>query len=277
MKLQNKIKNLKRFLKSLKKNELEILPGNLAFSLILSIVPVLTLFVLFASIFNLSIEPFIKFLNITLPTEASELLLANISNTPINLNIGLYLLAFLITSNNSFYSVILTSNTMYGINKSSILKRRLKALILSFILIMLFLITLIILTFGNNLVNTIILFVGSYSIKKLLYFILVILKWLISFGVIFWTINFVYAVAPDKIISSKYTKKGTFFVTIVWLFSTFIYTYYVNNIANYDVFYGSLSSIMVLMIWIYFLSFVFVIGLAINANIYLEFEKKVKK
>ena len=47
-----------------------------------------------------------------------------------------------------------------------------------------------------------------------------------------------------------------------------VYSYYANNIANYGVFYGSLSNLIVLMIWIYILSYILVIGIAINSSIY---------
>ena len=39
------------------------------------------------------------------------------------------------------------------------------------------------------------------------------------------------------------------------------------NVAHYDIFYGSISNIIILLIWFYILSYVFVIGLVMNAGI----------
>ena len=51
---------------------------------------------------------------------------------------------------------------------------------------------------------------------------------------------------------------------------TSLYSFYINNFANYSVFYGSLANIVVLMIWVYFLSYAFVIGMAMNYHQDLE-------
>ena len=74
--------------------------------------------------------------------------------------------------------------------------------------------------------------------------------------------------APDKRISSHYVKKGALFTTIGWIVVTSIYSYYANNLANYDLWYGGLSNIIVLMIWIYILAYILVLGIAINTNNY---------
>lgn len=255
------------------KPEMEILPGNLAFSLVLSIVPIITLFVLSASFFNLSIDSFINFMNRTFPKEVSSILLPIVSGKGFNFNVGLFIVAGFSVASNGLYSVIITSNAMYQIDDSTIFKRRIKAVILSFVLVFLFLFILIVLAFGNVLIKILLGFVADPNTIRKLYSIFVLLKWPISFITIFFTINFIYAVAPDKSLTSKYTRKGAFFTALLWLLVTSIYSYYVSNITNYDLFYGSLSSIMVLMIWVYILSYVFVLGIAVNANI-LKKDKK---
>ena len=58
----------------------------------------------------------------------------------------------------------------------------------------------------------------------------------------------------------------------MWIIGTEIYSIYIRNFAHYNLFYGSISNIIILMIWVYFLSYIFVFGLAINAT--EEEEKK---
>ena len=55
---------------------------------------------------------------------------------------------------------------------------------------------------------------------------------------------------------------------------TAIYSFYANNIANYDIFYGGLSNVIILMMWVYILAYILVLGIAINANSY-RLEKNV--
>ncbi|MEX2379373.1 MAG: YhjD/YihY/BrkB family envelope integrity protein, partial [Vicingaceae bacterium] len=55
----------------------------------------------------------------------------------------------------------------------------------------------------------------------------------------------------------------TFLVLIVSLG----FGFYVDNFANYNKIYGSIGTIIVLMLWIYFISFVLLIGFELNASI----------
>ena len=58
------------------------------------------------------------------------------------------------------------------------------------------------------------------------------------------------------------------FTTLAWSLVTAFYSYYVSHFTNYDIFYGSLSGIVVLMMWIYILSYILVVGIAINTEVY---------
>ena len=71
-------------------------------------------------------------------------------------------------------------------------------------------------------------------------------------------------IAPDKPVSLLKTSVGAIFTTVGWVMITALYTLYINNFANYDLFYAGLSNIAILMLWIYLLSFVFVIGMNLN-------------
>ena len=75
-------------------------------------------------------------------------------------------------------------------------------------------------------------------------------------------------------VNSKSTNLGSFFTTIVWMIITAIYSYYTINIADYSVFYGSISSIIMFMVWIYMLSYVLVIGISINSAVYMHNKQK---
>lgn len=56
------------------------------------------------------------------------------------------------------------------------------------------------------------------------------------------------------------------FTTIMWLIATAVFRFYLEYFARYDILYGNLSSIIILMVWVYFLSYIFVLGMAINVS-----------
>jgi membrane protein len=265
-------KNVSTIINMIKKPEMEILPGHVAFSLVISVAPILTIFVLAASTLSISVESLINFMLKTFPKDVSDLLIPFVSGTGFDINVGISLIVGLLIASNGLYSVVTTSNTLYKKGSSTSLRRRIKSLVLTLLLVFLFVFILLVLAFGNNIVKLVLTFFVDQNVIKIIYQFFVLLKWPIGFIAIFFTINLIYALAPDSPISSKYTRKGALFTTFAWMIVTAIYSYYVSNVARYDVFYGSLSSIMIMMIWIYILSYIFVLGIALNARRY-EAEK----
>ena len=59
-------------------------------------------------------------------------------------------------------------------------------------------------------------------------------------------------------------NRGALFTTISWLLVTVGYSYYINNIARYDLVYGNIANIVILLFWFYVLAYIFVIGLYLN-------------
>ena len=79
--------------------------------------------------------------------------------------------------------------------------------------------------------------------------------------------------APDEHIPSSWTTKGSLFTTIGILIVTYLYSLYVTYVAHYDVLYGGLAHFVILMIWLYLLSYIVVIGIAFNVE---EYENRKK-
>lgn len=269
-------KYIKKIIKIIKKPEMKILPGHLAFFLVLSIIPIITMCGFVANLFNVSVDSVINVMTTTLPTEVNKLLIPFISGEGIDIQIGFSVIIGYIVASNGAQSIIVSCNTLYGISHTNYLRRRIKALFLTVLLVALFVFTLIVLAFGNSILKFILSFGLFNSLSDKIYFIFLLLKWPTAILFIFIMVKLIYTIAPDQKIKSKYTNKGAIFTTITWIISTFIYSYYVLKFSNYDIFYGSLSNIIVMMMWIYILAYTFVIGIAINANIYMNNIKKIE-
>jgi membrane protein len=92
------------------------------------------------------------------------------------------------------------------------------------------------------------------------------IKWPITFAIVYFNIKLIYTIAPDKDIKSSDTTYGALITTVLWVISTLIFKLYITYLARYDIIYGNLSSIIITMIWLYLLSYIFVFGMAFNAN-----------
>ncbi len=263
--MREKIKRgASNFFKIITKPEMEILPGHLAFSFVISIVPTLTILTYIASIFHFDLHFINDFISQAFSQEFADMLLGVNMVIKADWNFFLTLIIAYIIASNGAASVIASSNMIYGIKNSSFFKRRLKSLFMILIIILLFVFLLIFSVFGNKIIEMLQLMDISEKIITNITLIISVLKGPISWFIIFFFIKIIFTMAPDKKIKSNEVNKGAIFTTIGFVVITYIYSIYTTNFANYDVFYGNLASIVVLMIWLYLLSYVFTIGLALN-------------
>lgn len=278
--MRDKIKRgASNFFKIITKPEMEVLPGHLAFSFVLSIVPTLTILTYIASIFNFDLHFIRDFISQSFSQEFADMLLGVNVAIHADWNFFLTLIIGYIIASNGAASVIASSNMIYGIKNSSFLKRRLKSLVMIFIIILLFVFLLIFSVFGNKIIEMLQLMDISEKIITNITLIISVLKGPVSWFIIFLFIKIIFTMAPDKKIQSNEVNKGAIFTTVGFILVTYIYSLYTTYFANYDVFYGNLASIVVLMIWLYLLSYIFTIGLALNyreEEISLEKTQKLK-
>lgn len=263
--MKKKAKNfISNILSILKLPEMLILPGQLAFFFIMSIVPILTLISYGASTLNLSIDLVTNFIAKFFSLDIARLIMPSITNQELSLSFLITLIVGFIIASNGAASIIVTSNTIYGIKDRGFIRRRVKSIIMTLFLVLLFIFILVVPLFGNKIIETInYLNLKDIYIRQIV-FIIKLLNGPISWLIIFLFIKIIYTMAPDINILSNQTNYGALFTSLGWIIMTYIYSIYINNYAYYSVFYGGLANIIVLMLWLYLLALIFTIGLALN-------------
>lgn len=257
---------LKKLGKILRKPEMTILPSNFAFNIILAIIPLLTIVVLIASYFNISIDLVGKMVSEVMPQQASEVIIGVISGKGFDKSVGFFNIVAFILASNGTYAIINTSNTLYQIKERDFLKDRISSIILLFIIIILFVFLLIVPIFGDNIIKLMASakILASFTDDAMIIFNFV--KWPLTIMIIYLNIKLIYTIAPSKNIKSEETTYGATFTTFGWILATLIFKFYLNHFARYDIIYGNLAAIIIMMVWMYFLSYIFVLGMAINAS-----------
>jgi len=257
---------INRILDMFNANELRILPGNLAYSFFLAIIPILSLIIYFLTTFNLSAEILQNFLNDTFPESVVSILQPVFTNE-ISANSFVTLSLSIVVMTNGCNAIIVASNTIFGFENANYFKRMVKGLFISFILILLIAFMLIVPLFGRSIINLIGLFTNVISNnQQIIDTIYTILQIPVSLIIMFFIIKLIYVIAPDDKVSSKYMNNGALFTTLSWLLVTVGFSYYINNIARYDRVYGNLATIVMLLLWFYILAYIFVFGLCLNRD-----------
>lgn len=261
---------IKRFLKKLfdilKKPEMAILPANIAFYLILAIIPILTVVIYIASKFNISIDLVGNLIKEFMPMQVSEIIIEVISGKGFDTSLGFFTIFAFILASNGTYAIINASDAIYQIKENDIIKKRVSSVIILILIIILFLFLLIVPVFGDKILN---LMSNVKVLEKFVDdFILIfnVIKWPVTVFIIYINIKLIYTVSPSINIKSKETTHGALFTTIMWIIATVVFRFYLAYFARYDILYGNLSSIIIMMVWVYFLSYIFVFGMAINVT-----------
>ena len=92
-------------------------------------------------------------------------------------------------------------------------------------------------------------------------------RWIVIILLFFLTISFIYRHAPAVHKKWKLINPGSILATFMMIAFTMGFSYYVVNFGNYNKLYGSISTILIVMLLIYFNSLVLLIGFELNVSI----------
>lgn len=265
--MREKLKGyVRKIFKIIKKPEMAILPANIAFYLILAFIPLITVIVLLASSFSISLDSVSNFIQNIMPIQVSNAIIELISGKGFDTNVGFFnIMAFILASNGT-YAIIKTSNALYKVKNSDWLKDRLSSFILLVIIIILFVFLIIVPVFGDNIIFLISKTAILENYIDIFRDIFNFIKWPITLFIVYFNIKLIYTIAPSKNIQSEETTYGALFTTIMWAIATLVFKFYLSYFSRYDILYGNLSTMIIMMVWVYFLSFIFVLGMVINVS-----------
>lgn len=274
----------RKLINLISKPEMRILPGQLAFFLVMSIVPMIALVGTIAIKLNIPTSVISLTINEAVPSKFANIITSMISGEGLNFNLTIFLIASFFLASNGTHSMIVTANEIYKIKQNNYLSTRLKAIIMIFILELVIVFLILVPIYGDTIFD-ILRTTTNIDNKSIDFFyaLFKIIKYPVVLVILFINIKLIYIIAPDEKIPSRSTNKGALFTTIGWVLATEIYAFYVETFMRYDIFYGSVSNILILLLWFYILSYIFVLGLGINASGYrndvtevIKF-KKIKK
>ncbi len=263
--LKSKLKEFSdNFIEVLFRPDMAILPGQLAFFFVLAIVPTITLISYEAALLNLSTDVIYDFISSAFSSDIATLLLTTKASSVGGFGFFFIVLGGYLIASNGPASIIVTSNTIYGEKQEGFFRRRLKAIVMTFVLVLLFIFMLIVPLFGNKIIELINYVNINSAVTDKIAYVINLLKGPFTWFIMYFFIKILYTMAPNKLVKSKSVGYGAIFTSVSWIIITYIYSYYINNIAHYTTFYGGLANLVILMLWVYLLAYAFTIGMALN-------------
>ncbi|MDF2700606.1 MAG: putative ribonuclease [Haloplasmataceae bacterium] len=265
---------VKEVISILHKREVGLLPSYIAYFILLSFIPIISLIFDVVSLIVKSNENIINILADVLPnnvygitvllfehnTRSWELLTIS--------NITLLFLASRIYS--AFYrSYLIIFNAEHH---PHFINDKIVAIINTLLLIVLIFILTIFTVLNSYIYNYV-----SNNLVELNLFVVNYFNIILSIIIMLVIVTFLMYSVPNIKQRIKDVFLGALFVTLGWIAASFIFKYYVDNYANYQTVYKTFATVIVFVTWIYLICYILIIGIAINkANSKITRNKKPK-
>jgi membrane protein len=91
--------------------------------------------------------------------------------------------------------------------------------------------------------------------------------WLIILLLLFFAYSFLYYYGPSKRMKYRFISAGSTLATLLTIISSMGFALFVNNFGQYNKLYGSIGTLIVVMLWLYIISLVLLVGFELNASI----------
>jgi len=259
---------IKKCQEQLKNREIRALPEQIAFNLMMAIVPLMIVIVQITTYFSIR-QDFVKEILITYiqneeivsyfynfledtTRPASSIFLIIITTIP-----------FFWAISKGFYGISTAANTTYQVPlmKFAYLER-----IISFItvcgMVFLLIFVLIFSIFGRNLLN-LFLQISEFEINEFFFSLFNVFGTVIAFLSYLGFFLLLFYLAPTIKLKMTEIFPGALVTATGWSLASIGFSFYITRIANYSL-YGSLAIIIILLLWLYILGYMINIGLQVN-------------
>lgn len=263
------------FIEKLRNDEIVTRANGVAFNFTLAIFPALIF--IFTLIPYIQIEylpdldqQIMSFLKGWMPSSMYDVASSTIEDIVSNRRGGLLSFGFLFSvflATNGMISLMKAFNKCYKtVEKRSFLQSRFIATSLTFMLAIVLFIAMLLLVIGQQVIN----FLQEapwIDIESYVFLLVLALRFIVLFFIFLVAISSIYYLAPAVHDRWRFFSTGSLIAAFLSLIVTFAFTFYINNFATYNKFYGSIGVLIALMVWLSLLSVIMLIGFEINASI----------
>jgi len=250
--------------------------SSLAYNFILAIFPgIIFLFTLipYIPIDNFQ-EQLLAFLEAIIPNNAYNAIENTLEDIIKNQNGGLLSFGFILAT---FFATNGLSSLMLAFNKASLtlesrswLRRRWVALVLSFLVVIALTVGMTIFTLAGIVVDYL---KENIELNRSFWsFLIKAARWMVVFGIYFFTVSCLYKFGPSSSVKWKFFNPGSTLATILAVLTFSGFAYYINSFGVYNKLYGSIGTLIVIMIWMYLNTLILLVGYELNASIALSKE-----
>lgn len=266
---------IKEILVRLKEHHVESFSSQIAFFMMLSIFPFLILLFMFLTELSLEAAEGMTDIYKVIPDQASGIIkdYLEYSEQFSNKVFSPILVVAIWMSSNAVTALMKAVNIAYNLEETrNYVVRKGLAILYTLLIILVILTAIVIPNMGAFAMG----YVRKYiEIPEMNLIIFNMLRVVVSATVLFLVLAFLYKTLPNMKLKYKAVMPGTIFAFFGLMLTSFLFSKFVQDYAQYSLVYGSLAAVIVLMIWLFLCGMILMLGSEINAIKYmLKQEKK---
>ena len=252
---------LKQLLIRYKDADLSAMSAQITYYLILAFFPFLIFLINLLSFTTLSTELLFVNFNTLLPKDTGSLIKDLLVQTLQAKSKSLLLISMMVSlwfASEGTSAVIRGLNESYGVQeKRNFLKLNFIALIATIGLTIMIIVEFTMLIFGKIIGTYVFELIGE---KNTFVIIWSFLRYGIPLIVMLITFSLIYKYLPNKKLKFMDVIIGAVFSTVGWVSISLLFSFYVNNFANYEKVYGSIGGVIALIIWLNISTLIILLG-----------------
>lgn len=270
----DKIKIAKSFLQKIKEDYVSAFSAQSALFIIISAFPLIIMILSLIRFLPITKYDLSKLVTTLMPDALDPFIVSIINELYTKSSgtlISLTALTTLWSASKGTLSVVRGLNSIYQIKETrNFITLRFISILYTIILIVALILTLTILVFGNTLYTFIL---AKFSFLESLANILIILRPLLALSFLTIFFSFLYKIIPNRPSTLILQVPGAMFAASGWMLFSFFFSIYIDNFGNFSYMYGSLTAIVLVILWLYFCMYILFIGAEIN----IFFEPSIKE
>ncbi|MCK5463953.1 MAG: YihY/virulence factor BrkB family protein [Bacteroidales bacterium] len=175
------------------------------------------------------------------------------------------LIALFFATNAINVLIVAFNNTYHAIETRSWIERRAIAAFLVIIMFILIATAVSLIIFSRSATN---LLDSKEIIQKVFtLYLFRIGKWIVIIAMIYSALSFLYWLGPSRKMKWKFYSAGSSLASVLVILTSLIFSSIINNFGQFNKFYGSIGTLMVILLWLYLNSIALLIGFELNASI----------
>ena len=256
---------LKWFMNKFSENTLSVHAAHVVFFVMVSFFPFVMFFFTLLKYTPLTEDSLIRLLDAVVPSSISQILTTWI-NEAYHQSSGTILSITVITilwsGSKGFMGITYGLDKIYNVkNRRNWLVNRLSSLLYTLAFTGILLVSLIVLLYGNRILLAIDSF---FSIETPLFIGIFSLRSFLGFTIFFLFFLLLYMFIPDRKPNVKEEIPGAMFTSVLWILFSYLFSIYIDYFTNFSSIYGSLTYIVLFMLWLYVCMNILFFGALIN-------------